>query len=174
MVLGMSLSTFTALHVLISLIGIGSGVVVVYGFLRAKKLNGITAIFLSSTALTSLTGFLFPVQHLMPSHIVGILSLVVLAIAAIARYPQRMQRSWRWIYVAGAMAGFYFNTFVLVAQSFMKVPALHALAPTQKEPPFAVAQLGVLALFIVLGYFAVKRFQLEPSIVPSQRSRQAA
>lgn len=161
MVLGMSIATFTLLHVLISLVGIGSGFIVAYGLLGGKRLDGWTATFLTTTVLTSLTGFLFPVEHLLPSHVLGIISLVVLAVAIPARYAFHLNGAWRWIYVVGAIAALYFNVFVLVAQLFMKVPALHALAPTQKEPPFLVTQLVVMSLFIVLGIFAVKRFHGE-------------
>jgi len=160
MILGMTTSTFTLLHVLISLAGIGSGFVVVYGLLTGKRLDGWTAIFLATTALTSLTGFLFPVEHLLPSHVVGIISLVVLAIAILARYALHLSHAWRWIYVVCALLALYLNCFVAVVQSFLKEPALKALAPTQKEPPFLVAQLVVMAIFIVLGVLAVKKFQV--------------
>jgi uncharacterized membrane protein SirB2 len=160
MVLGMSLATFTLVHVLISLVGIASGLIVAYGLLAAKPLDGLTAIFLTTTVLTSLTGFLFPVEHLLPSHIVGLISLVMLAIAIFARYGRHVTGSWRWIYVVTTVISLYLNCFVLVVQSFMKVPALKALAPTQKEPPFLVAQIALLVLFIVLGIFAVKNFRV--------------
>jgi uncharacterized membrane protein SirB2 len=158
MILGMSLATFTLVHVLISLVGIGSGFIVVYGFLTGKRLDGMTAIFLATTILTSLTGYLFPVAHILPSHIVGAISLTVLAVALVARYARRMEGSWRWIYVVTAMIALYLNVFVAVVQSFMKIPPVHALAPTQKEPPFLVVQLTVMAIFIALGVFAVKKF----------------
>ena len=159
--LGMSLSTFTLVHVLISLVGIASGLVVLYGLLSGKRLDGWTALFLISTVLTSVTGFGFPFDHLLPSHKVAILSLVLLAIASLARYGLHMAGAWRWIYVVTAVMALYLNVFVLVFQGFEKVPALKALAPTQSEPPFLVAQLLVLALFIVLGIFAVKKFHPE-------------
>ena len=162
MTLGMSTSTYTLLHVLISLIGIGSGIVVMYGFLTARRLEGMTAIFLVTTVLTSVTGFGFHIEHVTPGLIVGGLSLVILAIAILARYGQHLSGAWRWIYVVSASVALYFNVFVLVVQSFEKVPALHALAPTQKEPPFAVTQLVVLALFVVLTIVGVKRFHIEP------------
>jgi hypothetical protein len=161
MVLGMSLATYTLLHVLISLIGIGSGLVVMYGLLTGKSLNGITAIFLVTTVLTSVTGFGFPFDHLLPSHKVGILSLIILALAIPARYVFHMAGSWRWIYVIGSTLALYFNVFVLVVQSFEKIPALKALAPTQKEPPFLVAQLLVLLIFATLTIFATVRFHPE-------------
>ena len=161
MILGMTTSRFTLLHVLISLAGIGSGFIVVYGLLTGKRLDGWTAIFLATTVLTSLTGFLFPVEHLLPSHIIGIISLGVLAVAILARYVRHMEHAWRWIYVVCAVLVLYLNVFVAVVQSFLKIPAVHALAPTQKEPPFLVAQLVVMAIFVMIGVFAVKKFRLE-------------
>ena len=162
MILGMTTSTFTLVHVLISLVGIASGFVVIYGLLTEKRLDGWTAIFLATTILTSATGFLFPVEHLLPSHIVGIISLAVLAVALVARYVRHLEHSWRWIYVVCAVLALYLNVFVAVIQSFLKIPVLHALAPTQKEPPFLVAQLLVMAIFVAIGIFAVKRFRIEP------------
>ena len=159
MILGMSTSTFTTIHVLLSFVGIGSGVLVVWGLLKAKSFEGATAIYLATTALTSLTGFLFPVEHILPSHVVGAISLVILAVAILARYALHMAGAWRSVYVVCAMLALYLNCFVAVVQSFMKVPALNALAPHQKEPPFLVAQLLVMALFVVLGIFAVKKFR---------------
>ncbi len=165
MILGMSTSTYTLLHVLISFVGIGSGLAVMYGMLRAHRLDVITAVFLVSTALTSVTGFFFPNEHVTPGIVVGILSLAVLAIAILARYGLHMRGAWRWVYVVTAAIALYFNCFVFVVQSFEKVPALHALAPTQKEPPFAIAQLALMALFIVLTVMAVKRFRPEMAMV---------
>jgi uncharacterized membrane protein SirB2 len=129
--------------------------------LVGKRFDGATAIFLLTTVLTSATGFLFPFEHLLPSHVVGIISLVVLAVAIIARYPMHMVRAWRSTYVVSAVLALYLNFFVLVAQTFMKVPAVHALAPTQKEPPFLIVQLIAMVIFIVLGVFAVKKFRME-------------
>lgn len=162
MMLGMSLSTFTLFHVIISLAGLGSGFIVLYGMLNGKRLNGWTAIFLTTTVLTSVTGFMFPFEKLLPSHILGILSLAVLAIAIVARYSFRMAGAWRGTYVITAAVALYFNCFVAVVQAFEKIPALHDLAPTQKEPPFAIAQLLVLAIFVWLTYRATKRFHLAP------------
>lgn len=162
MVLGMSLSTFTLLHVIISLAGIGSGFVVMYGLLNGKPLDGWTAIFLTTTVLTSVTGFMFPFEGVKPAHVVGGISLVVLAIAIWARYGAHLAGAARWIYVVTAAIALYLNCFVAVVQAFMKIPALHSLAPTQKEPPFAIAQLLVLAIFIWLTWLAAKRFQVAP------------
>ena len=162
MILGMTLSTFTLVHVVISLIGIGSGLLVMYGLLIGKRLDGATAIFLASTVATSVTGFGFPFAHLLPSHKVGILSLMVLAVAIIARYVFHLTAAWREIYVVCAVIALYLNVFVLVVQLFEKVPALRAMAPTQKEPPFLVAQLVILALFVALTIIAAKRFRMAP------------
>jgi hypothetical protein len=160
MILGMSVATYTFLHVLISLIGIGSGLIVMFGFLTGKRFDGLTMVFLLTTVLTSVTGFGFTFDHLLPSHKVGILSLVVLAVAIPARYVFHLAGSWRWIYVVGASIALYLNVFVLIVQGFLKVPALKALAPTQSEPPFLVAQLLVLLLFVGLTILAAKRFRV--------------
>ena len=161
--LGMSLSTFTTVHVIISLVGIGSGLIVIFGMLSAKRPNGWTALFLLTTVLTSVTGFGFPFTHVTPGHKVGVISLVVLLIAILARYSFHMAGKWRSIYVVTAIIAEYLNVFVLVVQGFEKVPALRAMAPTQSEPPFLVAQLVVMALFIVLTIFAVKKFYPDAS-----------
>jgi hypothetical protein len=162
MMLGMTLSTFTLFHVVLSLVGIASGLIVVYGLMTGKRFDGWTATFLLFTVLTSLTGFLFPFTHLLPSHVVGILSLLMLAVAIIARYPRRLEGAWRRIYVICAMVALYLNCFVLVVQMFLKVPALHALAPKGNEPPFLVAQLALLAIFVWLTIVAARRFHCEP------------
>ena len=159
MVWGMTLATFTAVHVVLSLIGIVTGFVVMLSFLVGKRLRVWTGLFLVTTLATSVTGFGFPVDHMLPSHIIGAVSLVVLAVAIIALYGLHHRGIWRGIYVACTALALYFNVFVGVVQAFLKVPALHALAPQQTEPPFAVAQLLVLALFIVLTVVAVKRFR---------------
>lgn len=161
MILGMSVSTFTTVHVVLSLIGILSGIVVLFGMIVSKRLHRWTALFLLTTVLTSVTGFMFPSYHVLASHIVGMLSLLVLVPAIIAFYGFRLARAWRWIYVTGAVLALYFNVFVGVAQAFLKVPMLKALAPTQSEPPFLVAQAVVLAVFVVLGVAAVKSFHPE-------------
>jgi len=161
MILGMTTSTYTLIHVVISLVGIASGLVVMYGLVTAKRLGGWTALFLLTTVATSVSGFAFPNEHVTPGQIVGVLSLVVLAIAILARYGLHLNGPWRWIYVVSASVALYFNVFVLVVQSFEKVSALKALAPTQKEPPFVVAQLAVLILFALLTLLAVRRFHTE-------------
>jgi len=159
MILGMSVSTFTAVHVVISLIGIFSGLVVLLGMFKSKKLEGCTAVFLATTILTSVTGFMLPADHLLPSHVVGAISLVVLAVALFALYVNWLAGFWRWLYVVTAVIALYLNVFVLIAQSFLKIPALHALAPTGSEPPFKITQLVVLALFICFGIIAVRSFR---------------
>ena len=159
----MILAIYTIIHVLISLVGIASGLVVTYGLLTAKRLDGWTKIFLITTVLTSITGFFFPVQHFMPSHAVGILSLLILLPCIIARYPLHLAAHWRLVYVITAMIALYLNVFVLVVQLFEKVPPLHDLAPTQTEPPFKITQLTVLILFTVLTITAAIRFHPESS-----------
>ncbi|MFY9957227.1 hypothetical protein [Bradyrhizobium sp.] len=161
MVLGMSLANFTMVHVIISLIGIVSGIIVMFGMLGSNPMPGLTAIFLLSTILTSVTGFGFPFTQLLPSHMIGILSLVLLAIACIALYAVRLAGPWRSIYVVTALASLYLNVFVLVFQGFLKVPALHALAPSvpPSEPPFAVVQGLVLLFFVVVIIGAWRRFR---------------
>src|SRR5258707_793140 len=130
------MTAFTLVHVVISLIGIGSGFVVMAGFFSAKRLDGWTSIFLTSTVLTSVTGFLFPFHKFMPSYVIATLSLIILAIAFVARYARHLQGGWRTTYVVTSMIAFYFNCFVLVAQLFAKVPSLKALPPPQSEPPY--------------------------------------
>ena len=154
-----NLSPFTKLHVVISLIGIASGLVVMFGLLVGRRLKGWTALFLISTVLTSVTGFFFPFHGVTPAIVVGIISLVLLAVAIVARYARHLAGAWRWIYVVTAMISLYLNVFVLIVQLFQKVPALKALAPTQSEPPFAVTQLVVLALFVLLTIIAAIRFR---------------
>ena len=165
MMLGLSLSTFTMLHVIISLVGIVSGLIVLFGLLGSSRMPGLTAIFLLFTILTSATGFLFPFEKLLPSHMVGILSLVLLAIACLALYVMKLSGAWRWIYVLTALASLYFNVFVLVIQSFLKVPALTALAPGNPPsgPVFAVVQGIVLLFFVVMIIGAMRRYRPMPT-----------
>ncbi|MET0408944.1 MAG: hypothetical protein ABW006_11300 [Hyphomicrobium sp.] len=156
MVFGMD--AFTFVHVLLSLIGIAAGLVVFFGFLTDSRLPLLTAIFLLTTVLTSVTGFGFPFTKLLPSHIVGIISLVVLAVALYALYSAHLSGAWRWIYVVTASTALYLNVFVLIVQLFLKVPGLHALAPTQSEMPFVATQGATLLAFIALGFLGVRRF----------------
>ena len=159
MILGMSIPAFTLLHVIISLIAIGSGLIAVGGMFASRRLPATTALFLLTTVLTSVTGFLFPIHGFTPGLGVGIISCVILAVALFAYYGKRLMGAWRWIYVSTAIAALYFNVFVLVVQSFTKVAALNALAPTQSEPPFVIAQIAVIAIFILLGLIAVITFR---------------
>jgi hypothetical protein len=157
MILGMT--TFTFVHVVLSLIGIAAGLFVLFGMFASKRMPGMTALFLLTTIATSATGFGFPFDHLLPSHKVGILSLVVLAIAVLALYGRNLAGRWRGVYVVTAVIALYLNVFVLVAQLFQKVAPLHALAPNGSEPPFFIAQGIVLLVFIVFGVMALKRFR---------------
>jgi len=159
MTLGLSLEAFTRLHVILSLVGIVSGLIVLFGLIAGRRLDGWTALFLVTTILTSLTGFGFPFDHLLPSHKIGIVSLVVLAVTVVARYARGLAGPWRAIYVVGAALALYLNCFVGIVQAFLKIPALTALAPNQTEAPFVIAQLAVLALFIVLTVVAARRFR---------------
>jgi hypothetical protein len=167
MILGMSLSTFVTVHVIISLVGIVAGFIVMFGMLGSNRMPGLTAIFLLLTILTSATGFLIPPlvsEKLLPSHMIGVLSLILLAIACYALYGQKLSGSWRWIFVVTALLAQYFNVFVLVIQSFLKIGPLHALAPSvpPSEPPFAIAQGIVLVFFIIVIIGAIRRFHPGP------------
>ncbi len=163
MVLGLSIGAFTLFHVVITLIAIGSGLIVVGGMFASNRLPGTTALFLLTTVLTSVTGFLFPIHGFTPALGVGIVSCVLLAIALFAYYGKSLTGAWRWIYVVTAIVSLYFNVFVLVIQSFIKVALLNALAPTQtNEPVFVVAQLLVLAFFVLMAIVAILRFRPPP------------
>jgi hypothetical protein len=157
-ILGMSVAAFTQFHVVLSLVGILAGVVALFGMFGSKTLPTWTLVFLVTTVLTDVTGYLFPRDHILPSHIVGAISLVILAIAIFALYVEHLVGAWRWIYVVTAVAALYLNVFVAVAQAFLKVPSLSALAPTGSEPPFVVSQGIVLVIFIALGVIALRSF----------------
>ena len=159
MILGLSLENFTLLHTIISLIGILTGLIVLYGMLSGRLFPVMTALFLLTTVLTSVTGFMFPFSVILPSHIVGGLSLVLLAAALAGLYLFRLDGAWRWIYVVTAVASLYLNVFVGVVQAFQKVPFLQPLAPTQSEPPFLIAQSATLLIMVILGFLAVRRFR---------------
>jgi hypothetical protein len=159
MILGMAVGTFTVLHVVITLVAIGSGLIVVGGMFASHRLPVTTAIFLFTTILTSVTGFLFPIHGFTPALGVGILACAIFAVALFALYKEHLVGGWRWIYVIAAVASLYLNVFVLVVQSFVKVSALNALAPTQTEPPFAITQAAVLAIFILITFVAVVKFR---------------
>ena len=164
MILGMSTATFVLVHVVISLIAIVSGLIVMFGMLGSKRQPGLTAIFLVTTILTSATGFVIPpllFEKFLPSHLFGLMSLVLLAIACFALYIMNLRGAWRWIYALTALVALYLNVFVLVVQSFLKVPALHALAPSvpPAEPPFAVAQGIVLVFFVIVIIGVIRRYR---------------
>ena len=158
----MILHVYTTVHTLISLVGIFTGFVVLFGLLAGKRLDGWTKWFLITTVATSVTGFFFPFHGFTPAIGLGIISLLVLAVAIFARYPRHLAGHWRWIYVVTALLAFYLNVFVGVVQAFLKVPALHAMAPMQTEPPFKLTQLVVLSLFVLLGIIATIRFRPVP------------
>jgi hypothetical protein len=161
----MLLNAFTVFHVVLSLIGIGAGVVVIYGLIRPRTLPGWTKLFLATTAATSVTGFLFPFHGFTPALALGVLSLVVLLIASLAMYRYRLLGIWRRTYAITAVIALYFNVFVLVVQLFRRVPALTALAPTQSEPPFQIAQLAALLIFAAIGFRAATTKQ-QSGLVP--------
>jgi len=162
----MILRAYTIIHTLISLIGIFTGLIVLFGLLAGKRLDGWTKWFLITTVLTSVTGFFFPFHGFTPAIALGIMSLIVLAVAIFARYSRQLAGHWRWIYVVTAVIALYFNVFVLVVQTFEKIPALHAMAPTQTEQPFKLTQLVVLAIFVLLGIIAAIRFRPTPAGMP--------
>jgi hypothetical protein len=159
MIFGMT--AFTFFHVLLSLIGIFTGLIALFGMIAGKRLDGWNGIFLVTTALTSITGFFFPFHGVTPGIKVGIISLIVLAVAIPARYVKHLAGAWRKIYAVTASIALYLNVFVLIAQLFMKVPSLHVLAPTGSEPPFLISQVVVLAIFIVLTIAAAIKFHPE-------------
>ncbi len=158
MILGMSTPAFTQFHVIISLVGIFTGLVALFGMLSASRLPTWTALFLLTTIATSVTGFMLPSPGLDAPRVVGAISLVVLAIALLALYSHHLVGAWRWFFVVSSTIALYLNVFVGVVQSFQKVPFLHSLAPNGTEPPFIIAQVLVMAIFAVLGILAVKRF----------------
>lgn len=166
------MTTFTLVHVAISLVGILSGLVVAFGLVAAKRLDGWTALFLLTTAATSITGYFFPFNGVTPGDIIGAISLVVLAVAIVARYPRHLAGGWRRTYVITAVIALYLNVFVLIVQLFEKVPALEALAPTKMSPVFLVTQIIVMVLFIVLCVAAAKNFR-EAGPVPVRNNRAA-
>ena len=160
MIFGMSTSIFTLIHVLIGLTGIGSGFVVLVGMINGKRRDGWTGIFIITAILTSLTGFLFPFEQLLLSHVLGLLSLMAITIALFARNVFFRAGSWRLVYVVVIAMALYFSCFAAVVQLFAKIPALKAVAPTQTEPPYRIAQYLVLAFFVVLTYLAARRFRV--------------
>jgi hypothetical protein len=157
MIFGMT--TFTFVHVALSLVGIASGFIVLYGLLTSRAYGNWTALFLATTLATTITGFGFPFTQLLPSHITGFIELATLGLAIVGRYVYHLMGAWRPIFVVSAVISLYLNVFVLVVQIFLKIPAVNRLAPTQSEPPFLIAQLAVLIAFIALGYLATVKFR---------------
>lgn len=151
---------FTMFHVTISVLAIISGLIVVYGLMTAKHWSSVTALFLLTTAATSVTGYFFHRDHILPSQVVGGIALAVLLVTVLALYSFHLRGAWRSVYVIGATLSLYFNVFVLVAQGFLKIPTLHALAPAGSEPPFAIAQAVVLALSVVIAVLGMRRFRM--------------
>ncbi|HEY2712941.1 MAG TPA: hypothetical protein VGI60_10530 [Chthoniobacterales bacterium] len=158
----MILHIYTIFHTLIALLGILTGFVVLGGLLTGKRLDGWTRWFLVTTVATTVTGFLFPFHGVTPAIILGIITVPILATTIYARYPRNLRGPWRWIYVIGALLSLYLNVFVGIVQSFQKIPALKAIAPTQTEPPFQITQLIALCIFIVLIILGIVRFKVEP------------
>jgi len=167
------MKTFTLVHVVISLVGILSGLIVLFGMLAGKRLNGWTGVFLATTTATSVTGFFFPFHGLTPGIVVGIISLAVLAVAIFARHARNLAGAWRKTYVVSVVLALYLNLFVLIVQAFLKIPALKNIAPTQNDPPFKLTQLVVLATFIALGIVAAIRFRNEPVRSPQSGQSRA-
>jgi hypothetical protein len=163
---GIPTASFLQIHVAVSLVGIASGLVAVYGLLSGKMLAGWTALFLATTVLTSVTGFPLPPFGFDPPRAIGILSLALLALAILALYALRLAGPWRAVYIVTALIALYLNAFVGVIQAFQKLSFLHPLAPTQSEPPFIIAQLAVLIAFVVFGILAVRRFH--PVVTPAE------
>jgi hypothetical protein len=164
MIFGMSIYAFTIVHTVIALVGIASGLVLFYRLLMGHGLDIWNTIFLVSTVLTSVTGFMFPFSQLLPSHTFGIMSLIVLAIALAALYGFHLTGVWGRVYIGTVLFALYLNCFVGVVQAFLKIPAFKALAPTQTEGPFLTAQFLLLVLFIAGGFFAAIRFHPQPAM----------
>jgi hypothetical protein len=162
----MILQIYTIIHTLISLVAIFTGFVVVFGLLAGKRLDGWTKWFLVTAVATTITGFFFPFHGFTPAIGLGIISLPFLALTIFALYSKRLAGPWRWIYVIGAVICLYFNLFVLAVQAFEKIPALHAMAPTQTEPPFKLTQLIVL-VSALLAIVAAFRFHPGPRVATS-------
>ena len=166
---GIPTDTFLQIHVVLSLIGIASGLVVLYGLLKGEPLDGWTALFLATTILTGVTGFPLPPFGWDPARTVGVILLVLLAVAVAARYAFHLAGAWRWIYVVSAVLALYLNVFVGVIQAFQKLAFLQPLAPTQSEPPFVISQALLLIAFVVLGALAVRRFHPDPRATATLR-----
>jgi hypothetical protein len=166
MILGLSLSAFTTLHVVISLLAIAAGFIVAAQMIGGRKSEAWTALFLATTILTSVTGFMIPAKTFTPAHAFGVISLVLLALAVAGWYRRRLAGAWRWIYVVSAIVSLYLNVFVAIVQAFQKLPPLNALAPTGTEAPFLIAELIALIAFIWIGIRATRRFH-PASLMPA-------
>jgi phosphoglycerol transferase MdoB-like AlkP superfamily enzyme len=164
MILGLSIAQFTLLHVIISIVAIASGIAVAVGMLGSHRMVGWTMVFLVTTILTSVTGFMFPIKGFTPAIGVGTILLLILLVTLIALYNRHLTGAWRWIYVSTAVIALWFNVFVLIAQSFQKVPSLKTLAPTGAEPPFLIVQGAALAVFVMLGIAAALKFRPPPAL----------
>jgi len=160
---GIPTHLFLQIRVIISLVALVAGLIVLYGWLNGNPSGGWTAFFLVTLILTSVTGFPLPPFGLDPPRMVGILSLILLAIAVIAIYGFRVTGPWRWIYIVTAITALYLDAFVGVIQAFNKLSFLHELAPNGSEPPFVIVQVVVVAIFVVLGFLAVRRFHPQPA-----------
>jgi hypothetical protein len=170
----MDITTLTLVHTVISIVAIAAGLVVVGGLIAGVRIDGWTGIFLVTTALTSITGFFFPFTQLLPSHWVGIISLIILPFVTAARYWKHLRGVWRGIYVVGTVLVLYLNFFILLVQLFRRIPALIVAAPKQTEPPFVLTQLLVLALFAWLGFAGFRRFRPQVVVTAKQATAPAA
>jgi len=170
----MSITTITLVHTIISIVAIAAGLVVVGGLIAGVRIDGWTGIFLTTSVLTSVTGFFFPFTHLLASHNVGIISLIILALVIPARYWKHLAGPWRGVYVVGSVLVLYLNFFILIVQLFRHIPALLVSAPKQTEPPFVVTQLLVLALFAWLGIAAFRRFRPQAVVTAKQATAPTA
>ncbi|MDB5641114.1 MAG: hypothetical protein JWN07_431 [Hyphomicrobiales bacterium] len=163
----MSLSALTTFHTLISLIAIAAGAVAVTGLFRNGSFRRATHLFLATAVLTSLTGFLFPLNGVTPAVITGVLALGILALVLMAFYLFHLTGAWRWIFAIGMVASLYLLVFVGVAQAFQKIAFLNGFAPTQSETPFLVAQLVALVMFVVIGVLATRSYRPGPALSPA-------
>lgn len=162
MILGMSVEAFTKLHVIISLVAIVAGLVALGAMAGNRNLRAVTALFLLSTILTSVTGFFFHSKAIGPPHVFGVISLVALAVSLVALYGRKLAGTWRPAYIVTAVLALYLNCVVLVVQAFQKIPALNALAPKGSEPPFLAAQGVTLIVIGGLAAMAMRRYRPAP------------
>jgi hypothetical protein len=168
------ITTITLGHTVISIVAIAAGLVVVGGLIAGVRIDGWTGIFLVTTVLTNVTGFFFPFTHLLASHWIGIISLIILPVVIAARYWKHLVGPWCGIYVVGSVVVLYLNFFILIVQLFRRTPALLVAAPKQTEPPFVLTQLLVLALFVWLGFAAFRRFRPQAVVTAKQATAPTA